>query len=104
MPVRTIKPEEFYSVKEKSTVIDVRREEDYEKSEESMPGASWKNPSLIDEWINEIPKDNKVIIFCVRGGGVSNSVVDRLLAEGIDASYIEGGIESAKTAGCTISK
>ncbi len=102
--MRTIKPEEFNRIKKEVTVFDVRREEDYEKSEVTIPGAVWKNPSLIGEWINEVPKDKKVVIFCVRGGGVSNSIVDRLQAEGINASYIEGGIESAKDAGSTISK
>jgi len=63
-----------------------------------------KNPSLIDEWIDKVPKDKKAVIFCVRGEGVSNSIVDRLQAEGIDASYIEGGIENAKSAGCTTKK
>ena len=102
--MRTIKPEEFNSYKEKAMIIDVRREDDYEKSDDTLKDAIWKNPSLIDEWIDDVPKDKKVIIFCVRGGGVSNSVVDRLQAAGIDASYIEGGIESAKNAGCVIRK
>jgi len=102
--VRTIKPEEFNSYKDEAFIIDVRREDDYEKSDDTLNGAVWKNPALIDEWINQVPKDKKVVIFCVRGGGVSNSVIDRLHAEGIDASYIEGGIEGAKNAGCAIKK
>jgi rhodanese-related sulfurtransferase len=40
-----------------------------------------------------------VVIYCARGGSVSNSVVDRLQAEGIKARFIEGGIEGYKAAG-----
>jgi len=39
------------------------------------------------------------VIYCVRGGAVSNSVVDRLQAAGVKARYIEGGIEAYKAAG-----
>ena len=35
----------------------------------------------------------------MRGGAVSNSVVDRLQAAGVKARYIEGGIEAYKAAG-----
>jgi len=40
----------------------------------------------------------------VRGGGVSNSVLDRLIADGINARYIEGGVEAYKEAGGMIHK
>ena len=104
LKVRQINIEEFNSIKDHALILDVRREEDYAKSTETLSGAVWKNPSLIDDWIGAVPKDRKVVIFCVRGGGVSNSVVDRLQSAGIDASYIEGGIENVKSTGGAISK
>ncbi len=57
-----------------------------------VSGAEWKDPTLIEEWVASVPQDKDVVIYCVRGGGVSNSVVDRLIAEGRNASFIEGGI------------
>ncbi len=33
------------------------------------------------------------MVYCIRGGSVSNSVVDKLLAAGVSARYIEGGWE-----------
>lgn len=80
-------------------VFDVRREADYAASNEIIPGAMWKNPEKIDIWVNALPRTLDVIIYCVRGGGVSNSVVDRLQAEGVKARFIEGGIEAYKAAG-----
>lgn len=39
------------------------------------------------------------MLYCVRGGSVSNSVVDALQAKGLNACFIEGGIEGWKAAG-----
>jgi len=77
----------------------VRREADYAASSETIPGALWKNPEKIDAWIGALPLTQDVVIYCVRGGGVSNSVVDRLQAAGVKARFIEGGIEAYKAAG-----
>jgi rhodanese-related sulfurtransferase len=38
------------------------------------------------------------VIYCARGGSVSNNVLDRLLNKKIQARYIEGGIAAWKAA------
>ena len=96
---RTIKPEEFNSNAAQAIVLDVRRRTDIDASNEAILGASWKNPEQIDQWIGALPKNQDVVIYCVRGGGVSNSEVDRLQAESVQARFIEGGIEGYKAAG-----
>jgi rhodanese-related sulfurtransferase len=85
-------------------VFDVRREADYAASGEIIPGALWKNPAKIDAWIDAVPRTLDVVIYCVRGGAVSNSVVDRLQAAGVKARYIEGGLEAYKAAGGKIAR
>ena len=80
-------------------IFDIRREADFAASSETIPGAMWKNPEMIDIWVGALPRTLDVVVYCVRGGGVSNSVIDRLHAEGIKARYIEGGIEAYKAAG-----
>jgi rhodanese-related sulfurtransferase len=94
---RTIKPAELDP--DTALVFDVRREADYAASSETIPGALWKNPDKIDAWIGAVPRTLDVVIYCVRGGAVSNSVVDRLQAAGVKARFIEGGIEAYKAAG-----
>jgi rhodanese-related sulfurtransferase len=94
---RTIAPTGFDP--DTALVFDVRREADYAASNEAIPGAMWKNPEKIDAWIGALPLKQDVVIYCVRGGGVSNSVIDRLHAAGVKARYIEGGIEAYKAAG-----
>ena len=94
---RTIKPNKFDP--DTTLVFDVRREADYAASGEIIPGALWKNPDKIDAWIAAVPKTHEVVIYCVRGGEVSNQMVDRLQAAGVKARYIEGGLEGYKAAG-----
>ncbi len=94
---RTIKASELDP--DITLVFDVRREADYAASNEIIPGALWKNPEKIDVWFGALPRTMDVVVYCVRGGSVSNSVVDRLQAEGVKARYIEGGIEAWKAAG-----
>ena len=96
---RTLSPEDFKAIADSAMVLDVRRKVDLDSSTDVVPGAFWKDPEHIDQWISALPKNHDVVIYCVRGGGVSNSVVDRLQADGIKARFIEGGIEGYKAAG-----
>ncbi len=80
-------------------VFDVRRRNDLEADPVKLPGAQWRNPEQVAEWSRTLPKDREVVIYCARGGSVSNSVLDHLLGQGVKARYIEGGIEAWKTAG-----
>jgi len=99
---RTVAPAKFDP--DAALVFDVRREADFAASNEIIPGAMWKNPDKIDAWIGAVPLTLDVVIYCVRGGAVSNSVVDRLQAAGVKACYIEGGIEAYKAAGGKVAK
>ena len=77
-------------------VLDVRRDADYEADREMIPGAIKRNPEQVEQWTQEIPKDKDVVVYCIRGGSVSNSVIDKLLVAGVSARYIEGGWEAYK--------
>lgn len=98
---RTITPNELKPLVEKQavTVLDVRRQNDFAADTVTLPGAQWKNPEQLAEWSKRLSKDRDVVIYCARGGSVSNSILDGLLAQGFKARFIEGGIEGWKTAG-----
>ena len=96
---RTIKPEQLKTQISGKIILDVRRESDLASSSEKLANAQWKNPEQISVWAEQLPKDKEIVLYCVRGGGVSNSVVDALQAKGLNACFIEGGIEGWKTAG-----
>ncbi|MBI3391910.1 MAG: sulfurtransferase [Nitrospirae bacterium] len=98
---RTITPNDLRSLVEKNavTVLDVRRRNDFDADQVKLPSAQWKNPEQMAEWGKTLPKDKDIVLYCVRGGSVSNSVLDHLLRQGLTARYIEGGIEAWKAAG-----
>jgi rhodanese-related sulfurtransferase len=98
---RTINPQEFKSIvgSQDVTVIDVRRKDDYAADSSIIPGSTWFDPANIDNWCSTLPENNEVVLYCVRGGAVSNSVVDTLQAKGLKARFIEGGITAWKEAG-----
>ena len=94
---RTITPGELQQRPSDFTIIDVRRQADFDGK--TILNAPWHNPDDVDKWANDLPSGREVVLYCARGGSVSNSVLDRLLALNITARYIEGGIEGWKKSG-----
>lgn len=80
------------------TLLDVRRQEDFDQDPQTIANAQWKNPAEIDQWLPTITADMEVVIYCVRGGSVSQSVQQRLTDNGIRTRYVEGGLEALKKA------
>ena len=76
------------------TLLDVRRKDDFDKAPQTFASAQWKNPAEIDLWLPTIPADQEVIVYCVRGGSVSQSVQQQMSDNGIKARYVEGGLEA----------
>lgn len=74
------------------TLLDVRRKDDYAAAPQTIETARWRDPETVDAWAADLPKDRPVIVYCVKGGSVSQSVADRLAHKKIDARYLEGGI------------
>ena len=96
---RSIKPADLKSQIKDKHLIDVRRKGDLDASGEALPGSTWHDPEKLAEWAKSLPRDKHIVLYCVRGGSVSNGVVDALHAEGLNACFIEGGIEGWKAAG-----
>lgn len=99
---RSIKAQDLQSQLNNVTLIDVRRKVDLESDSSQLPGATWHDPEQIETWAAQLPKDKEVVLYCVRGGSVSNSVLDNLRAKQINARFIEGGIVAWKEAGGTV--
>ena len=103
---RTIAPTELRDLIARGApiaLLDVRRAEDRAKDPAVIPGATWNDPTALASWAPELGPDlgpdREIVLYCVRGGSVSNSVLDALRAQGLQARYIEGGLEGWKAAG-----
>ncbi len=94
---RTITPGELKERRAEFTIIDVRREADDDGK--VILNAQWHNPEEVDTWAKDLPAGKEVVLYCARGGSVSNKVLDGLLAADIKARYIEGGLEAWKKSG-----
>ena len=81
---------------EKPLILDVRRAEDKQADPTQVPGASWRDPSKVGEWIEELPGNAEVVLYCSYGRSISNAVVDALRARGLKACFIEGGLTAWK--------
>lgn len=73
-------------------VIDVRRKADFEKSPETIAGAVWHDPEKIVEWSKTLPSNQELVVYCVKGGSVSQSVADTLQKSNPNVRFLEGGI------------
>jgi rhodanese-related sulfurtransferase len=75
-------------------LLDVRRSADYTANPQTIAGARWCDPENIDRWVKDLPSDRPIVLYCVKGGPVSQSAVDRLRREGLDAAWVEGGLKA----------
>lgn len=86
-------------------LLDVRRQQDVAADPVQIPQAQWRDPEEVRTWSTTLPKDTEIVIYCVRGRSVSNSVLDQLLERGLKARLLEGGIEAWKAqASATVGK
>jgi len=85
------------------TLIDVRRAGMYEQAATTLPGAQWRDPTLVSQWAAELPADEPLVVYCVYGHEVGRSTAMRLRAAGLNARYLHGGIDAWQAAGLPLS-
>ena len=86
-------------------VIDVRRAQAFEADTIMLAGATWRDPFATDEWIKFLPRHSDIVVYCVHGHEISNNACVALRVAGLNAHYLEGGIEAWKENGApTIKK
>jgi rhodanese-related sulfurtransferase len=98
----TISPQELDEMRKKGDkfiLLDVRRAEHFAEDPSIIPGAVRKLPESVESWAAELPAGTPIVLYCVRGGSVSQSVTPALQKLGRDAKYIAGGIDAWKANG-----
>ena len=74
-------------------VIDVRRGPAFLASREMVGGALRRDPEQVAGWVKSLPAASSVVVYCVHGHEVSQHAAAALSQAGIDARYLEGGLE-----------
>lgn len=80
-------------------VIDVRREPAFLAAPDMLSGALWRDPTTVEIWANELPSAASVVVYCVHGHEVSQNAAQSLRKRGIQARFVEGGLEAWRSAG-----
>ena len=83
------------------TILHVHKKPAYDEDTVVIPGAAWRDPATIDDWAPGLApdlniykdRDRPVVCYCVRGHEVSQGAGEELRRLGIDARYLEGGID-----------
>jgi rhodanese-related sulfurtransferase len=81
------------------TLVDVRRSDAAGKDPHRIRNAIKRDPEAIDAWAGELEPWRGVVVYCVRGREVSQNAAATLAARGLDARYLEGGLEGWRAAG-----
>ena len=79
-------------------IFDVRRAGVYADAKDMVAGAQWRDPALVDDWAPQLPRAQPVVVYCVYGHEVGRATAMRLRASGVDARFLEGGIDAWKSA------
>jgi rhodanese-related sulfurtransferase len=80
-------------------VIDVRRAPAFRAATEMIAGALRREPEGASTWAKSLPRGSAAVVYCVHGHEVSQGVAQALATAGLDARYLEGGIEEGWKAG-----
>lgn len=75
-------------------LFDVRRKVDFESAPQKIESAVRVDPEKLDEWISEVPQDRPVVVYCVKGGSVSQGISDRLQQSHPNVKFLQGGIKA----------
>lgn len=80
-------------------VVDVRRAQVFAEATDLVPTAVWRDHRAADQWGRELAPGREAIVYCVHGHQVSQAACALLIAAGVEARYLEGGIDGYREAG-----
>ncbi|PWC54180.1 chromate resistance protein ChrB domain-containing protein [Azospirillum sp. TSO22-1] len=80
-------------------LLDVRREPAYAQAGGTLPGALRRTPEDVAAWVGDLEIGRTIVVACVHGHEVSQTVAATLVERGLDARYLEGGVEGWREVG-----
>ncbi len=80
-------------------IVDVRREKAFDESDRMITTAEWRDHERAAEWAADLPDGAAVVVYCIHGHEVSQGAAGALRSAGVDARFLEGGIEGFIEAG-----
>lgn len=73
-------------------LVDVRKTSAFDAARRVIAGALRIAPEDIDQGAAKLPRGREIVVYCVHGHEVSQAAARSLVAAGLDAAFLEGGI------------
>src|SRR5215211_8039905 len=80
-------------------LVDVRRQDAFAADDRLIVGAFHVPPDEVERWMKDLPANRQAVAYCRGGHEVSQGVAKALRAAGMQAIYLEGGIQEWKEKG-----
>jgi rhodanese-related sulfurtransferase len=74
-------------------VIDVRKVPAFRSALDMISGALRRDPAAVEQWARSLPSASAAVVYCVHGHEVSQNAAQALRDAGIQAQFLESGIE-----------
>jgi Fe-Mn family superoxide dismutase len=103
-----ISPEELKAALEddvdrRPVLLDLCLPKDLARRTDMLAGATMHAPAALPRWIEELPRDRPIAVYCICGFQVSGTAVTELRRRGYDARALIGGITAwHATGGATV--
>jgi len=82
-------------------LLDLCLPRDLPRRTDMLAGASMHAPAASARWIEELPRDRPIAVYCICGFQVSGTAVTKLRQRGYDARALVGGITAWHAIGGT---
>lgn len=73
-------------------LLDVCLPRDLPRRSDMLAGATMHAPAALATWIEELPRDRPIAVYCICGFQISGTAVTELRKRGYDARALVGGI------------
>lgn len=80
-------------------IVDVRRPQVYETADTVIPTARWRDLQHIEAWIDDLPDEADIVVYCLHGHQMSQGAAAWLRAHGRRARHLAGGLEAYRQGG-----
>jgi len=84
------------------TIVDVRRRAAFERDPVRIPMSIRREPEAVDAWAAHLEPWRPVVVYCVHGHEVGQNAATALRTHGLDATYLQGGLEQWRESGAPV--
>ena len=74
----------------------------FQGATDMIQGALWRDPERVGEWMNELKKDEPVVVYCAYGFHVGCKTAIALREAGFDAKYMKVGHSGWRAVGAPV--